>query len=1341
MSQINTLKVYQLKDIIKQHLVKNPEIKLKTAIHKLNKLGLIGVIKKNKINLENYPDYPKSAPYSKANLNILKKYGKSQYTEEEQKKFLIKEEENKNMALVARKVKRNEGKEPLTLQKHQVNFIKQFIYSNLNGAVMFHGVGTGKTLTAVVCAYWYLKLYPNNRVICISPSALLFNFIEGMRQFGVPIKDNRYTFTTYEKYARMSKEKKNAKDCLLIVDEAHNLRTEIKSSTVIDPETSRILDKIPLTNKRGFNVLEYGALNADKVLLLTGTAFVNSIYDIENLIAMVDKREPLLKQTFSSNVMSSPSVITDYFSYRISYVPPVSNDNEFFPRKIEKLIALTMTENQSNNYNIQKSGKNPFFIQERLVNNTHFEGELNKKIEWCINKIIEESKQKFIIYTGMYDTGIKLLEDALKKKEIEFTRITGKETARKKEENKNLFNSYDIVNNVGCRVLLISKAGAEGVDTKNTQNIVLLDHQWNDALSEQIIARAIRYKSHHDFTDVKQRYVNVYRLFSIFKKDEELFKRIESKNVNFIKLNSEIKESVREEARLLKKENQQFLPTVQLMKSLKEGDTDKPFVPEVDYIPQKTRKGTFRKGKEEWIDDESQIRRGWKSYKNLIIEDKVKNTSYADTKRRKNWLIKNYAKWWSLYGTKPENATSSSIDLRLYILCQAKLANIKEFITYFGNDIVFTFEQYETELSKKIMEEKIKLGKDGLTDEEENDIYIKEFKNKKIDIRKRFFQNRKRTTKEQLQQYFTNPEIAKDLIKESNIATRTDERIRILEPTAGDGSLVNALLDYKKVNFHIDMMELDEDNRKKLKSLKGDGILNLFDHRNFLTHTSGELYDYIFMNPPFHLRKNENGLIQDTYDYDFVLRAYAMLKPGGHLHAIIGNSWIMNTARGSSTTYPDDNLLLKNLKDITKFKKQKDAIKFSNVQVSNTYFIHIKKEPFGIYTNTNDRILNTKYYIIQPDITIGQEIESGEKSLKDLITEKTEKINYTEAPPDNKTINVINKYDENEIGNVIRQIVSDYPSIIKDVYKDMNIIKDENKDILSNRFLETDKVKLRRQINDTFQTREQLLYFIDAVNHFIISPNKKRKNDVGMERNINDRYRYYPFYNKKKMGLLPGAGLPNNLKIAKAVILGRQDYPPKVRNILKKYGNEIIVSYKLKRTPVSKLLTTALSTVSMGEFGSRLKNSDYDELFHLFLEMTTQSGKRISVEKNEVIVMNVSPPSRPKEEVENITSNIPSGLTINSLMNNTRKRMGDSKFFNYSAKSSNCQDMILNILMSNNIGDISDRNFVKQDTDFLFENLPYLRKISNTITTIGARANVLTDGAGFKSKRKSKKKT
>jgi hypothetical protein len=221
-------------------------------------------------------------------------------------------------------------------------------------------------------------------------------------------------------------------------------------------------------------------------------------------------------------------------------------------------------------------------------------------------------------------------------------------------------------------------------------------------------------------------------------------------------------------------------------------------------------------------------------------------------------------------------------------------------------------------------------------------------------------------------------------------------------------------------------------------------------------------------------------------------------------------------------------------------------------------------------------------------------------------------------------------------------------------------------------------------------------------------------------------------YNKAK---ITGGYLPPNIKIAKALILGRNDYSPKVRNILKKYGNEIIVSYKLKRTPVSSLITSALSAVSLGEFGKRLKNSDYDELFHLFLEMTTQTGKRISVEKNATINMDVSPPTRANEDVEDIINNIPTGLTINTLMNNTQKKMGN-KFQVYNSKSNNCQDFILNILQANNIGDESDVEFVKQDTDFLFKNLPILQRIANTTTSLGEKINIITEGAGNKKKPK-----
>ena len=78
--------------------------------------------------------------------------------------------------------------------------------------------------------------------------------------------------------------------------------------------------------------------------------------------------------------------------------------------------------------------------------------------------------------------------------------------------------------------------------------------------------------------------------------------------------------------------------------------------------------------------------------------------------------------------------------------------------------------------------------------------------------------------------------------------------------------------------------------------------------------------------------------------------------------------------------------------------------------------------------------------------------------------------------------------------------------------------------------------------------------------------------------------------------------------------------------------------------------------------------------------------------------------------------------------------MGESNYFNYNSKSNNCQDFILNILKSNNIGDESDVVFVKQDTDFLFKNLPILQKIANTTTNLGATVDVLTQGAGNKKK-------
>jgi hypothetical protein len=84
-----------------------------------------------------------------------------------------------------------------------------------------------------------------------------------------------------------------------------------------------------------------------------------------------------------------------------------------------------------------------------------------------------------------------------------------------------------------------------------------------------------------------------------------------------------------------------------------------------------------------------------------------------------------------------------------------------------------------------------------------------------------------------------------------------------------------------------------------------------------------------------------------------------------------------------------------------------------------------------------------------------------------------------------------------------------------------------------------------------------------------------------------------------------------------AVINGRNDFPPKVRDILSKYGDKTIRSIVVGRSPVPSVLTSALSFVSGGQFGSNLSHSSYDKLFHLFLRIQLDDNTVVSLFRKE----------------------------------------------------------------------------------------------------------------------------
>jgi len=190
----------------------------------------------------------------------------------------------------------------------------------------------------------------------------------------------------------------------------------------------------------------------------------------------------------------------------------------------------------------------------------------------------------------------------------------------------------------------------------------------------------------------------------------------------------------------------------------------------------------------------------------------------------------------------------------------------------------------------------------------------------------------------------------------------------------------------------------------------------------------------------------------------------------------------------------------------------------------------------------------------------------------------------------------------------------------------------------------------------------------------------------------------------------------------KSIVSGRKNYSPKVKKILAQFGDVPITRIFIKRTPLSKLMKGALNIASLGEFNKKFKNIPYDELFHLRLDIETDKG-RVTLEKNEVINMDVRPKTE-KNTQSMLVEDLPSGLTINEMLEKTKRAMG-AKFYVYQAKSNNCQFFVMSILRANDLDTKQNEEFVIQDATSLFSDS--FRKTSNTVTDIGAAVNTLTD--------------
>ena len=203
---------------------------------------------------------------------------------------------------------------------------------------------------------------------------------------------------------------------------------------------------------------------------------------------------------------------------------------------------------------------------------------------------------------------------------------------------------------------------------------------------------------------------------------------------------------------------------------------------------------------------------------------------------------------------------------------------------------------------------------------------------------------------------------------------------------------------------------------------------------------------------------------------------------------------------------------------------------------------------------------------------------------------------------------------------------------------------------------------------------------------------------------------------------------------------GRDKLAPTARKLLENHGNEKVISLTICREPIVPMVEKVMNFISLGKLNDAKNDLQYDRLFHLYCFVKTDKGTEARLEKNEIIgLQEKSMGTNSKRETMNIP--ITNDLTLNELMENTKKYMGD-KFLSYSASENNCQHFIDGVLSGNHLNNSDIKKFVLQDSASIFKHLPsFMKGFSDKITGLAGKLDVLKHGYGKKKKLLIKKKS
>ena len=436
---------------------------------------------------------------------------------------------------IAQQQKQAELAPDIQLQEHQQR-ISDRATSTDPRMLVYHGLGSGKSLSAIAAAEAAKKLYGDDYGIVV-PASLKGNFQKEVKKFTRNSDPEIMSYTGLG----MGKQFKSPPQTL-VMDEAARLRNPGSAMT---------------------QAAMRAAQQAKRVLLLTGTPITNAPSDLAPLVSMLQGKN-IDPESFENRYVGYKQVKPGWLAWlrgiKPGVKPFVKNEKElrellkgkvdYQPSKTpegvnvnEEVIRTPLTPEQSKIHEAIRTKIPPGFLwkldkefplsREELrrlngfltgmrqagLSTRTFRADKNPlkafeqsgKLQTAyanLKKVLDEDpRKKAIIYSNFIDSGIAPYAAALDQTKIPYGVFHGSIPLKQRQQALHDYNTGKL------RALLLGPAAAEGISTKGTSLIQLLDPHWNEARLQQARGRGLRFDSHRDLPEelknvAVQRYLN-----------------------------------------------------------------------------------------------------------------------------------------------------------------------------------------------------------------------------------------------------------------------------------------------------------------------------------------------------------------------------------------------------------------------------------------------------------------------------------------------------------------------------------------------------------------------------------------------------------------------------------------------------------------------------------------------------------------------------------------------------------------------------------------------------------------------------------------------------------------